>query len=446
MKSFLTEQNRPYKILWFGDLVTPSGFGRIGNEVGKRLALRGYVMQGAAISYTGWPHALPFNWIYPLGGQDIFGGLTQIANGFQPDLIVSCQDFPYHLQIWNACRIDFSRIKWMFITPIDGTPIHSDWVKLVDFADGAMVISRFGVEAMRQEGKRISLCHPGVDASEFYPAESEERTKLRALMGYGADDYIVGVVCMNQGRKAISKMVEGFFEFARDKPDARLYLDMDKTSPAGWDIPTLLTQMNLSDGDKARVKYREDAFKAQELLPLRNRYVMLDVHMVISHREGFGLPILESMACKIPSMALDYCSGPEIAGEGRGVLVKRIDYMESGTWGGARDAFPDMADLIRNLNQLYADKSIAALFAQRGYEWAVKQTWDAATDQVEGVIQSALARPRKDKPIHAAPIPNPAPGLSDVYGPSHHPKSESINADSQRPPAAQAVGDNSELQ
>ena len=424
-KSINPKTQQPYKILWFGDLVTPSGFGRIGNEVTRRLVQRGYLLQGASLTYTGWPAPeIPFH-VWPLGGQDIWNGLVTAVASFQPDLLISCQDFPYHFQIWHGVRIDFSKIKWVWITPIDGTPVHPDWANIADYADGKMVISHFGVEAMRQQGKRVELCHPGVELSEFYPPTPEEKSELKKKAGYADADWIIGVVCMNQGRKAISQMIAAFHEFARDKPNARLYLDMDKISPAGWDIPALLKQMSWTEDEQKCIFYREDLFKKDfaACSPLRNRYALMDLHMVISHREGFGLPLLESMACRVPAMALDWCSGPEICGgygqDRRGFLVPRIAYMEHGCWGGARDAFPDMDILITYLCNAYDHPRATAEVAQRGYEWAIKQTWDVTTDQVEDVIQTALARERKVRPDAQFIIPNPAPGLSDTFGPAH---------------------------
>ena len=433
---------QPWRILWFGDLVAPSGFGRIGNEVGKRLVRRGYQLQGAAINYTGWPHDLGFH-VWPLQ-PDIWGGLVNVVNQVKPDILIGCQDFPYHHMIWHGCRLDFSRLRWVWITPIDGTPVHPDWAVLTNWADGAMVISRFGVEAMRQAGYRVNLCHPGVDTTEFYPAEPDERAALRQAAGYEANDYIVGVVCMNQGRKAISKMVEAFYEFACDKPEARLLLDMDRASPAGWDVPGLLKQLGWTEAEQARVKFREDLFAGpngqpnEPLLPLRNRYALMDAHMVISHREGFGLPLVESMACRLPTLALDWCSGTEIVGEGRGMLVRRLEYMEHGCWGGARDAFPDMPDLIAKLTALYDDRALAAHLAAAGYEWAKRQTWDVTTDQVETTIQAALTRPRAERSHEPTFSPAPTAGLSDTAGPArgaderpptepirHHPKLQS---------------------
>jgi len=433
---------KPIKVLWFGDLVALSGFGRIGNEITRRLRARGYDLQGAGISYTGWPHDFPFH-IWPLGGQDLWNGLVTIVNATNPDVLVSCQDFPYHQTIWQGCRIDFSRVRWVWITPIDGTPVHPDWLNLCKFADGRMVISRFGVEALRQAGQHVDLCQPGVNTDEFYPAAPEEKAALRAQAGYAAEDWIVGVMAMNQGRKAIPAMIEAFHEMARDKPEAKLLLDMDPASPAGWDIPKLLGQMGWSEAEQKRVKYRPDLFVKDgkpngAMLPLRNRYALLDAHMVISHREGYGLPLVESMACRIPTLALDWCSGPEIVGEDRGLLVQRLEYMEYGTWGGAKDAFPNLKDLTAKLGRLYDDRTLAAHLAETGYQWARTLSWETATDQVEDVIQRALARAQKEPSSHAASKPNPAPGLSDTYGPGHEPASA--------PATAVAVGDHPGLQ
>lgn len=446
MQSINPLTKQPYKILFFGDGVVPSGFGRIVNNTALRLHQRGYGIQVASISYSGWPHGFPFH-VWPLAGQDIWTGLVNIVNATQPDILVSVQDFPYHQTIWNACRIDFSKIKWVFITPIDGVPVHPDWVKLCDYPDGKMVISRFGIEALRQEGKRADLCHPGVDVTEFYPAEAEEKIALRKSAGYEDGDFIVGVMCMNQGRKAISSMIEAFYEFAKDKPEAKLYLDMDKASPAGWDIPNLLKSLKWTEAEQKRVKYREnlqalpDGKPNEAMQSLRNRYAILDLHMVISHREGYGLPLHESMACKVATMALDYCSGTEILGEGRGYLVNRLPYMELGTWGGARDGFPDMNDFHHQLELVYGMPAQRQQRAQAGYEWAIKQTWDVTADQVEATIQAALKRNRKDKPIQdvSFTIPTPGGGLNDHAG-------RNGNVPNLSSPPANPLGDHSQLQ
>ena len=380
------------RVLIVSDLPIPSGFGRISTYIARYLQYRGHDVRGAGLFYNGDPHGHPFH-IWPLVGQDIWGRLTQIINqgvgdGWVPDLVISCQDFPYHISLGRDCPIDWSQHKWIFITPIDGMPVFKEWEVVSKLADGRMVISRFGVEAMRRQGVKVDLCHPGVDTNEFYPATQAEKLELRQKAGFpNPNVWMLGMFAMNQGRKAIPDTLKGFMEFARDKDDVVLYLDMDEISPAGWNIPVLAEQIGLSTN---KILLRQHL---QPRLPnIRDRYALLDAHAVLAYREGFGLPLLESMSCHIPTLAMDWCAGTEIVGEGRGYLIPRLKdaYGELigqyGTWGNAQDAIPDLKEFVVALNHIYEHPIEANAIAERGYQWATKQTWENCGRQVEDVI------------------------------------------------------------
>ena len=275
-------------IVWFGDLVAQSGFGRIGNEVCTRLVQRGHQVIGLSLYYSGWPpHSLPF-YVYPLAGKDIWNESTAIINSVEADLVICTQDFPYSVSLYRDCPIDWSRKKFMFITPIDGIPIASDWLACARLAQGGMVISEFGVEALRQEGIAIDLLPPGVSNEFNPPKDDNEKVRLKLAAGFPENAYVVGMFAMNQGRKNIPATVQAFKEFSKDKDNAFLYLDMEQTSIGGWDIPEqLLRPIGVP---RERVKFRADV--ATSVPSIRERYLLCDVHSVISFREGFGLPIL----------------------------------------------------------------------------------------------------------------------------------------------------------
>lgn len=389
------------KIWFLSDSPIPSGFGRISSEIFLRLAQRGHEVSGASTLWDGvMPmnvppntpllHPYPFR-IAGLAGRDLWQYSANLINMANPDIVVCCQDFPYSQTLYYSCRLDWSRRAMVVITPIDGTPINADWLNVVDDVDATMVISRFGVDAMRDAGKQVSLCHPGVDTKVFKPAIVEERNALREKAGIAPDAFILGMAAMNQGRKAIPHTVEGFWEFAKDKPNAFLYLDMDKVSGAGWDIPKLAKEVGVPDG---RILYKEDWLK-RGINELRDRFICLDAHSVISHREGFGLPLLESMACRIPTMAMDWCSGTEIVGDGRGYLIKTDPHHRFSTWGNARDYDPDLADFVGHLNNIYAHPIQAQGVADVGYGWAKLQTWDNAATQVENVLLQVYSERQK---------------------------------------------------
>lgn len=383
------------KVLVVSDDPVPSGFGRISCEVSTRLVKRGYNIMAAGLQYDGLLPptfdgvTLPY-WVSALAGKNWPEVVMNLMGVYQPDAVLVIQDAPYGETVRNL-PVDWSQMAFVMVTPVDGVPIHPNWVKVMGKADAALTISRFGVEAYRQAGVTAELCQPGIDPNTFYRLPDAERQAIRTRLGIAPDAFVLMCAAMNQGRKAIPPMLKGFFDFSKDKPNARFLLDMDAVSPAGWDIPAVCQQQGW---DAGKLIFRADAARLG-VTQLRDRFNAADAHTVLAHREGWGLPLVESMACGVPTIALDYCSGTEIVGEERGYLVKCIEYREIGTWGGAEDAFPDLTDFVSHLQRIHDHPDEARAIAQRGMEWARRQSWDAAADAVQNAIERALSKRAK---------------------------------------------------
>lgn len=388
------------KILVISDDGVSSGYGRISMEINTRLVKRGYTVQAFGLYYDGLlPPTLegaPLNyWVSAGSGKpDWVQAASAVINVFQPDIVHVKQDATYAEALRNA-PIDWSRHAFVVTTPVDGAPVYPPWVKMLKEADGTLSISQFGVDTHRAAGIPSELCRPGVDSNVFFPMNEAERRAMRARMNIAPDAFVVGTMAQNQGRKDIPDMLRGFFAFAADKPSARYLLDMDAHSPMGWDIPALCVQQGW---DAGKLLFRADAQRAG-ILTMRARYNLLDAHMVISHREGYGLPLVEAMACGVVSMALDYTSGTEVCGGGKGVLIAPIDYTNLSTWGGAVDKFPNVTQLAASLQMLYDEPDTRQSIARKGMAWARAQTWDAATDAVARVYERVMAkRPQTGQP------------------------------------------------
>ena len=382
------------KIIIVSDCGVPTGYGRISMEIGKRLVERGHTVQATSYCYDGLlapqhdGETLPYHVSVLQGKPDQVGAIANIINVMQPDIVLSIQDFPYHVQLFHDPRVDWTKFGRVLITPVDGTPIEPTWLELLGHVDAAMTISQFGVDAFAEAGHQVRLCRPGVNLNKFFKQPEQTCLENRSKLGLGADNFILGTMAQNQGRKAITKMIEGFFEFAKDKPDARYLLDMDEASPAGWNLPNIIQQQGW---DKSKIIFRSDCIRAG-LVEMNDRYNLLDAHVVLAHREGYGLPLVEAMACGVVSIAMDYCSGPEIVGKGRGVLVACTDYKVIGTWGGAEDRFPDMSNFIGQLNSFYSTPSLQKVIAAKGMEWARQQTWDNSADAVIATLDKVQAK------------------------------------------------------
>lgn len=94
----------------------------------------------------------------------------------------------------------------------------------------------------------------------------------------------------------------------------------------------------------------------EELVGLYNA---ADVFVLPSFYEGFGLPVLEAMACGTPVVASNVASLPEVVGDA-GLLVDPRDPQA-------------IADAIA---RVLSDPALAEEMRQRGLEWARKFTWE----------------------------------------------------------------------
>lgn len=391
------------KVLIFGDSGVPSGYGRICDHIGIALHKRGYQVFQASIQYDGLlPPAyegkpLPYpvaslaehaNWPEKLMG---------VARAYQPDVILSIQDAPFADQI-RSLPIDWSKTLFMVITGVDGVPLYPGWVDMLKRADAAFTISEFGVRAHRQAGIQSSLCRPGIDPDYFYPLADDHRAAIRAQLGIEPDAFVVGTCAQNQGRKCYPQMLEGFFAFAADKPNARYLINTEAVSPAGWDLPALCKQ---NGWDVSKIIFKEAMVRAG-VHELRDRYNVMDAHAVLAYREGFGLPLVEAQACGVVSIALDYCSGTEICGNGKGVLIDPLPYTTVSTWGGALDMHPNVHQYTEKLQWLYDNPDERKAIAKRGLEAARKHIWVDAVDNVVNRMEQQLDK-RRQLPLPTQP-------------------------------------------
>ena len=133
----------------------------------------------------------------------------------------------------------------------------------------------------------------------------------------------------------------------------------------------------------------EDIFAAAKSSPVHDRihfagyvpdedlpalYSLATIFAFPSHYEGFGIPILEAMACGTPVVCADNSSLPEVAGDAA-LLVEASD----------TDALADA------MWQLLTDTSLRERLIQQGYEQATKFTWEKAAQRLLRVYRQVAA-------------------------------------------------------
>jgi glycosyltransferase involved in cell wall biosynthesis len=107
---------------------------------------------------------------------------------------------------------------------------------------------------------------------------------------------------------------------------------------------------------------------------LSSIYAACDMWLFGSRLEGFGLPILEAMACRTPVIATSAGAAPELLAQGGGVLVD----MNAASMA---EQIVHMANLPEGSWRVMSD---AALRTASSY------SWDDATDRFESALERAI--------------------------------------------------------
>ena len=92
-----------------------------------------------------------------------------------------------------------------------------------------------------------------------------------------------------------------------------------------------------------------------------------------SNYEGFGLPVIEAMACGTPVVSSDATALPEVVGSA-GILVAA----------GNEDA------LAAGIDRIIADSSLRAGLAARGLSHSAQFTWDAVATKIQDTLNQLL--------------------------------------------------------
>ncbi len=110
---------------------------------------------------------------------------------------------------------------------------------------------------------------------------------------------------------------------------------------------------------------------------LRELYASCDAWLFSSRTEGFGLPILEAMACRTPVIGTPAGAAPELIGQGGGFLVRPEDPA-------------DMAAAIERVVALTDDEWRTV--SDSAYATATRYSWDDAADRFEDALLRACRR------------------------------------------------------
>ena len=210
---------------------------------------------------------------------------------------------------------------------------------------------------------RFHVAYHGVDHSRFFPVSSVEAARVRSTLDIGSQDY-VGFLGTLEPRKNVPALIRAWvLVCAGTSNPPALVLAGGK----GWD----------AEIDQAVAQVPADlTLRRPGYLPLEDLPGFLAGAKVLAYPslgEGFGLPILEAMACAATVLTTRKLSLPEVGGDA-------VAYCDT-----------SVESIAHELRSLLDDPERCLILSEAARQRAAGFTWQAAAQAHIAAYESALS-------------------------------------------------------
>jgi len=265
-------------------------------------------------------------------GQDYFRNqISQHLKETKSDIFIILLD-TFMVYPW-LLDLDLSPAKTFFWFPSDGGRFPKGCERILRKVDVPVAMAKFGQKQIKDYFNINTEYIPhGLNINHFFKLPDKDKLELRKSWGL-VDKFVIGVVARNQPRKNLDRTIKAIDVLRRIKdtiPNAVLVLHMDPNDPAQqmFNIPSLIQEYGLEN----RIIFTGMKItKGFETKKLNELYNMFDVFLLTTSGEGFGIPIIEAMACEVPVLATSYTTTPELVektGAGLGIRLSGVPELD----------------------------------------------------------------------------------------------------------------------
>ncbi len=289
-------------------------------------------------------------------------------------------------------HVDTSPAKTLFWFPTDGgggLPVGC--INILKKIERPVAMSHFGQKQVREyHNLDVPYIPHGVNTELFYKMKDEERLKLRERYGL-VDKFVIGVVARNQPRKHLDRTLKAMRIIAKKIPNAVLFFHLDAEDPAQpmWKIRSLIAKFGL---ENRCVFSGMVAYQGMPDKDMKEIYNVMDCFFLSTSGEGFGIPIIEAMACEVPVVATSYTTTPELVEKhkaGFGIKLAGVETIDlfaehskeydfktmngtiTGSWEVERGII-DVNDAAEKIIKLYNEPKLTQIMGQNGRNAVLK--------------------------------------------------------------------------
>lgn len=207
---------------------------------------------------------------------------------------------------------------------------------------------------------QINIVYPGIDPSHFFRRPKTEIEATRNQYKLPAN-YILFTGNL-EPRKNITGVLEAYGQL---DPTLRNKYALVLVGAKGWldeNIQNAITRQQAAGGNVHQLGYVDS-------LTLPSLYSGAALFVYPSFYEGFGIPLLEAMACGVPVIAGNNSSQVEVVGKAA-LLVDP----------------ESMGAIAKAISDILTDKKLSDTMAAKGLEQAKKFSWQKSADELAKII------------------------------------------------------------
>ncbi|MCP2099653.1 Glycosyltransferase involved in cell wall bisynthesis [Actinosynnema pretiosum] len=193
----------------------------------------------------------------------------------------------------------------------------------------------------------LHIAQHGVDTDRFHPPTQEQIASVRATLGLGSTPYVAFLGAL-EPRKNVPALIRGFARACHNRPNPPALV---LAGQPGWDGQV----ERALDSVPHRIRVIRAGY-----LPFDDLAGFLGGAELVAYPslgEGFGLPVLEAMACGAPVLTTRRLSLPEVGGDA-------VAYCGVG----AGDIAAALTELLDNPSRRHA-LATAALVRAKDFSW-----------------------------------------------------------------------------
>lgn len=317
--------------------------------------------------------------------------VNALINTINPDVIFILND------PWVVCEylriIDTKKHKVVFYSPIDAEHLKSVYGDKLNNATAGITYTDFARKEFESAGLKIPIhvIPHGVNTTFFHPVR---KIDARKELGLKDDWYVVTYVARNQARKRVDLFTYLMHRWLKKYPHDNVYFHYHgSTKDVGIDIEDCAAYYNIDN----RLILTARNMEISNSIPIdRLKYVYnsADLYFHVCPIEGWGLPLLEAMACRVPALVPNYSALSEWPRGGVEYVDIDRDYPTFNTFqvNTIHYYYPKIDEVIEKLELLYQNSEYRQELAQRGYKLATakKFNWSVIAQQFVSIMKDVI--------------------------------------------------------